>query len=191
MGNFYCSLSEPNKAVGFFTDLLRELKSENWNYLASQTLLELANCYRKMNDSVAYTKTCAAISCCVDLEVLVRTFYFDEFLVWLKKIQLEPMKLPTGKSNDDVDVNDETIADCDAHPQNMFATLDDHFHVIDIDVKRRQNNEQIIQDEFIFVELKFDSHFPREILADEIALSFEMHVKPAANDSTALELVNR
>jgi trafficking protein particle complex subunit 10 len=50
LGNFYCLLNEPHKAVVFFTDLLRELKSENWHYLASQTLLELASCYRKMDD---------------------------------------------------------------------------------------------------------------------------------------------
>lgn len=191
MGNFYCSLSEPNKAVGFFTDLLRELKSENWNFLSSQTLLELANCYRKMNDFVAYTKTCAAISCCIDLEILVRTFYFDEFLVSLKSIQLIPTKIDDEKSNDNDDNNDDSVTNDDALKQNMFATLDDHFQVIDIDVKR-QNDEQIIQDEYIFVDIKIDSHFPREILADQIALSFEMHVKPVANEQpTASELNNR
>lgn len=42
----------PNKAINLFTDLLRELKAENWTYLASQTLLELANCYKKMDDLV-------------------------------------------------------------------------------------------------------------------------------------------
>lgn len=131
LGNFYCSLSEPNKAVVFFTDLLRELKTENWTYLASQTLLELASCYRKMNDRIAYTKNCAAISCCVDLEILVRTFYFDEFLVALKSPQSQPQ----------TDTNSEI---CDADDTNTMTTLDDHFQVIDILVKR-QNDEQIIQ----------------------------------------------
>lgn len=54
LGNFYCTLNEPHKAIVFFTDLLRELKSENWSYLASQTLLELASCYKKMDDIVRY-----------------------------------------------------------------------------------------------------------------------------------------
>lgn len=135
LGNFYCTLSEPNKAVVFFTDLLRELKSENWTYLASQTLLELASCYRKMNDTIAYTKTCAAISCCVDLEILVRTFYFDEFLVALKSRQCQPQ---TESNREHADTTADT---------NMLTTLDDHFQVIDILVKR-QNEEQIIQVRF-------------------------------------------
>lgn len=111
LGNFYCSLNQPQKAVVFFTDLLRELKAENWNYLASQTLLELAGCYRKMGDSVAYTKTCAAIACCVDLEVLVRTFYFDEFLKALKELDRK---------------EDEGV---------VMAVLEDHFKVLGISVE--------------------------------------------------------
>lgn len=113
LGNFYCTLSEPNKAVVFFTDLLRELKSENWNYLASQTLLELASCYRKMNDSILYTKTCAAISCCTELEVLVRTFYFDEFLLSLKTMR---SSLAVNSSS------------------SVLATFEDHLKVIGVDI---------------------------------------------------------
>ena len=104
LGNFYCSLNEPNKAIVFFTDLLRELKNEKWSALASQTLLELASCYKKMDDMLSYTKICAAISCCVDLEVLVRTFYFDEFLKCLKLL---------------------TTA-------NNLVPLEDHFKILDI-----------------------------------------------------------
>lgn len=63
LGNFYCALDEPHKAIVFFTDLLRELKTEKWSALASQTLLELANCYKKMNDSLSYTKVAGQISC--------------------------------------------------------------------------------------------------------------------------------
>lgn len=114
LGNFYCSLNQPQKAVVFFTDLLRELKAENWHYLASQTLLELAGCYRKMGDAAAYTKTCAAIACCVDLEVLVRTFYFDEFLKALKELAAS-----IGERGDDGVV---------------LVVLEDHFKVLDISV---------------------------------------------------------
>lgn len=123
LGNFYCTLSEPNKAVVFFTDLLRELKSENWNYLASQTLLELASCYRKMNDHIAYTKTCGAISCCIEMEVLVRTFYFDEFLLALKSLGHH--------------LNAAT-----EHEEIILATLEDHFKVTGVSVVA---DEQIIQ----------------------------------------------
>lgn len=112
LGNFYCALNQPQKAVVFFTDLLRELKAESWNYLASQTLLELAGCYRKMGDRVAYTKTCAAIACCVDLEVLVRTFYFDEFLKALKELDGGPGTADDGGV--------------------VLAVLEDHFKVLGI-----------------------------------------------------------
>lgn len=122
LGNFYCTLSKPQKAVVFFTDLLRELKAEKWNYLASQTLLELASCFRKMEDWIAYTKTCGSISCCLDLEILVRTFYFDEFLLSLKSIK-KPVK-------------DDGTSDA------IINALEDHFHLLSIDV---QNAAQIIQ----------------------------------------------
>lgn len=133
LGNFYCTLNEPQKAVSFFTDLLRELKMENWNYLASQTLLELASCYRKMNDSVLYTKTCAAISCCTDLEILVRTFYFDEFLVALKTMKQLP-KHTAGDTTLSV-VAIATAEDTDVVvPQTVLATLEDHFKLISIEL---------------------------------------------------------
>lgn len=115
LGNFYCNLSEPNKAVTFFTDLMRELKSENWDYLASQTLLELANCYRKMNHLTAYTKTCAAISCSMHMEELVRRYYFDEFNKSVKHLS---SKL--------------TVDNSDVKENDCIASLEDHFKVVDI-----------------------------------------------------------
>ncbi|KAL5273329.1 TRAPPC10 family protein [Megaselia abdita] len=145
LGNFYCALNEPHKAVVFFTDLLRELKSENWNCLASQTLLELANCYRKMEDKISYTKTCSAISCCLDLEMLVRTFYFDEFLKSMKVLE-----------------EDES---------SKLCVLEDYFKILDVVVL---NKEPIIQDDILTVELKLASNFPKEILADKVSFSFEM-----------------
>lgn len=174
LGNFYCTLSEPNKAVTFFTDLLRELKSENWNYLASQTLLELASCYRKMNDMVAYTKTCAAISCCVELEILVRTYYFDEFLKSLKFIG------STLEVNDPNEIN--------PNQGSNLAVLEDHFKIVEIHVN---DNGQIIQDDFIVTVLKIESNFPREIVINSVSLSFESGSKQSGEITNSYELVNR
>lgn len=140
LGNFYCALNEPHKAVVFFTDLLRELKTENWNCLASQTLLELANCYRKMGDKVTYTKTCSAISCCLDLEMLVRTFYFDEFSKSMKVLE-----------EDDA---------------SKLCVLEDYFKILDVTVL---NKDPIIQDDILSVELKLISNFPKEILCDKVS----------------------
>lgn len=147
LGNFYCSLDEPQKAIVFFTDLLRELKNEKWTALSSQTLLELANCYKKMDDSLSYTKVCAAISCCVDLETLVRTFYFYEFTKSLKAVQSQ------------------------LKSQNNFVLMEDHFTVIDAHLYEKS---PIIQDSMLNFELKIESHFPREILCEVFAMSFEL-----------------
>ncbi|KAG5682217.1 hypothetical protein PVAND_011583 [Polypedilum vanderplanki] len=154
LGNFYCALNEPQKAIVFYIDLLRELKSEKWNVLVSQTLLELSNCYKKLNDNLNYTKICATISCCVDLEILVRTFYFDELLKSLKAIQ--------------------PILDNSDKDSNNFVQFEDHFKLIDLQLL---NNSPIIQDSVISVELKVESNFPREILCEMLAISFEITEK--------------
>lgn len=125
LGQFYCSMSEPQKAIGFYIDLLRELKTENWSFLASQTLLELANCYKSMNDTISYTKTCAAISCCLDLDMDTRIAHFDEHIT----------SLATIANTLDVD----ELADS---PNNKFAILEDHFKFILVTV---MNQGQIIQ----------------------------------------------
>lgn len=159
LGNFYCALNEPQKAIVFLTDLLRELKKEKWSALASQTLLELANCYKKMNDSLSYTKVCAAISCCHDLETLVRTFYFDEFLKSLKVVQ--------------------NILNVSEKGQNNYVALEDHFKIIDIHLF---NKGPIIQDSLLTLEIKIDSNFPREIICEVIALSSELIGKQKSQD---------
>lgn len=145
-------------------DLLRELKAERWNVLVSQTLLELASCFKKLNDDLSYTKTCAAISCCIDLEILVRTFYFDEFLKSLRSIQ--PI---LGNSEQE---------------SNSFVHFEDHFKIYAIHLI---NNSPIIQDSLVSVEIKLESNFPREILCEIIELSFDLTGKFSDNDSSSNE----
>ncbi|KXJ68771.1 hypothetical protein RP20_CCG001772 [Aedes albopictus] len=161
LGNFYISLNEPQKAVVFFTDLLRELKTENWHHLASQTLLELASCYRKMDDCVSYTKTCSAIACSLDLEMMVRTFYFDEFAKSLKTLK--------------------ELRNVDIDALNVMTTLEDHFKILDISIQQTS----IIQDDAVLVTLKIESNFPREIFCQQVLLSFEMSPKQPADGPTA------
>lgn len=163
LGNFYCALNEPQKAIVFFIDLLRELKKEKWSALASQTLLELANCYKKMDDSLSYTKICAAISCCHDLETLVRTFYFDEFLKSLKIVQ--------------------SILNVSEKSQNNYVALEDHFKIVDIQLF---NKSPVIQDSLLTLDIKIESNFPREIICEAIALSFELIGKQQPQDVSSL-----
>uniref|UniRef100_A0A182Y4P7 Foie-gras_1 domain-containing protein n=1 Tax=Anopheles stephensi TaxID=30069 RepID=A0A182Y4P7_ANOST len=161
LGNFYITLNEPQKAVNFFTDVLRELKSENWHYLASQTLLDLASCYRKMEDNVNYTKTCSTIACCQDLELLVRTFYFDEFTKSLKTLQ--------------------TVRNMDINALSVISTLEDHFQVVNVSL----DSTSIVQDDYILVTLELESNFPRELVAEQVLLSFEMNAKQSLEPSAA------
>lgn len=151
LGLFYCSRNEPHKAVGFFSDLLRELKAENWPILYSQTLLKLADCYRKMGDSLSYTKTCSSISCCLELDMIVRNYYFDEFLKSLKSLKAN---LTTETSTD----------------SSNYLVLEDNFQIIAIEVL---NKEPIMQDNWINVQLHIESLYPREIVIDELQLSSE------------------
>ncbi|XP_053659885.1 trafficking protein particle complex subunit 10 [Anopheles marshallii] len=160
LGNFYITLNEPQKAVNFFTDVLRELKSENWHYLASQTLLDLASCYRKMEDNVNYTKTCSTIACCQDLELLVRTFYFDEFMKSLKTLQ--------------------SVRNMDINALSVISTLEDHFLVVNV----RLDSTSIVQDDFILVTLDLESNFPRELIVEQVLLSFEMNAKQSLEPTT-------
>lgn len=126
LGKFYCSMDAPHKAISFFTDLLRELKTENWNFLASQILLESAKCYQAMDDTISYTKTCASIACCLDLDMNVRLLHFDEHVNSLATIA------------DDMMSNHSEMLEV----QNKFVVLEDHFRFVQILV---QNKEQIIQ----------------------------------------------
>lgn len=80
LGDFYTSLNELQKAVVFYTDILRDLKLESWSFLSGQVLLKLAGCYKKLKDQQNFIKTCAVTSCCVELDILDRMTYFDEML---------------------------------------------------------------------------------------------------------------
>jgi hypothetical protein len=84
----------------------------------------------------------------VDLEILVRTFYFDDFLKSLKNVQ--PL------------LSDE---------KGFLVALEVHFKIIDI---TSITHTPIIQDSTIEIELKIESNFPREILCQNISLSFEL-----------------
>lgn len=149
LGHLYFSLNEPQQAIVFFNDQMRELRAEQWNFLASQSLLELASCYKKMDNVLGYTKTCGAISCCVELEILVRYFYFEEYLKHIKQLKSNPLAIP------------------EALP--YMCPLEEHFKVHGVKIL---SETSIVQDHDITVELSIESHFPREIFADKMQLAF-------------------
>lgn len=173
LGRYYCALGEPQKAVVFFADLVRELKTERWSLLFSETLLQLAGCYRQMADFVAYTKTCASIACCAELEMLVRTFHFDEFLRAMSDLKKDAAATSVEDSAEDKEVA-------------ILTTLEDHFALLGVRVVLGEESTQtIMQDDVLCVEIELENHFPREIVASELALSYELVDKDVMVDSTA------
>lgn len=93
LGDFYTSLNELQKAVIFYTDILRELKLESWTFLVGQILLKLAVCYKKLKDTPNYVKTCALVSCCTELDIIERMSHFDEMLKLVKEASSQSVSL--------------------------------------------------------------------------------------------------
>lgn len=87
LGDFYVALNEHQKAIVFYTDILRELKLEGWTFLAGKVLMKLAVCYKKLDDKSNYAKTCAAIACCTELDIVDRMARFDEYLKLLDSLE--------------------------------------------------------------------------------------------------------
>lgn len=50
LANFYMAQGEPQKAATFLTDQLTVFLEEGWQLLATQTQLQLAECYLATND---------------------------------------------------------------------------------------------------------------------------------------------
>ena len=88
--------------------------------------------------------------------MLVRTFYFDEFLKSLKTLKSTLSAQPSLENAN-------------------YCVLEDHFRIGSLSVL---NTTPIIQDDMVRVQLQLESYYPRDILVQSMKLSFEMHVKP-------------
>lgn len=98
-----------------------------------------------------------------DLETLVRTFYFDEFLKSLKNVQTVLNVSEKGSSN--------------------YVALEDHFKIDDVHLF---NKSPVIQDSLLTLELKIESLFPREIICEVVAISFDLVGKHQNQDMAEL-----
>uniref|UniRef100_V9IH18 Trafficking protein particle complex subunit 10 n=1 Tax=Apis cerana TaxID=7461 RepID=V9IH18_APICE len=86
LAQFYSELGENQKAVAFLSDALKTYTDEGWSHLGAQTQLELAQCYKRMDDVEKYTKICAAIASLDVLHITVRNTYFEEMFGYMKMI---------------------------------------------------------------------------------------------------------
>ncbi|XP_063995803.1 trafficking protein particle complex subunit 10 [Diachasmimorpha longicaudata] len=115
LAKFYGDLGENQKAVAFLLDALNTYVDENWEELAAQTRLELAQCYKQMDDIERYIKICSAIASSEVLHVTVRSTYFEEMMGYMKMLssplltELEDTFTLIGLS---VNVSDKVVKDC-------------------------------------------------------------------------------
>lgn len=142
---FYLQLGEMQKAAVFLTDVLKTFEEETWRHLAVQTQLELADCYRKMDDKTRFIKTSAMIASSPELDMSTRIVYFDEVMSMLEELQTEsPLMIP----------------------------LADAFKLVNVEVSQSSSNV-IIKGSTVEVIVTIESCFPKEIHCVQAAISLE------------------
>lgn len=146
---FYCEMNENQKAVVFLLDALKTYTDEGWVQLAAQTMHELAQCYKKMDDVERYVKMCAAISGVDVLHMTIRNSYFDEMLGYLR----------TSSSGEGI----------------LVTEMENSFKVSEM---KANVSDKVIQDCVVDVEIVIESLFPRDVKCTLASLSVEEFQKP-------------
>lgn len=150
LARFYSELGEYQKAAAFLSDALKTYLDEDWLRLAAQTRLELAQCYKRMDDVEKYTKICATIAATDVLHVTVRNSYLDEMLAYLKLLLLRTEALTTE--------------------------FNDVFVLEEMEVKL---TDKVVQDCMVSIRVTVRSLFPRPVKCTRAAVSVEQVPKVA------------
>ncbi|XP_053994215.1 trafficking protein particle complex subunit 10 [Hylaeus volcanicus] len=148
LAQFYSELGENQKAVAFLSDALKTYTDEGWNHLAAQTQLELAQCYKRMDDIEKYTKVCAAIACLNVLHITVRNTYYEEMFGYMKMI---------------------------SSPQPLLIELGCAFIILSMELKVM---DKVVQDCLVNIEISIQCLFPREVKCTKASISVEEIQKP-------------
>lgn len=80
LANFYMAQGEPQKAATFLTDQLTVFLEEGWQLLATQTQLQLAECYLATSDLERYVRTCAQLAGSPVLGTELRDQHFNKMM---------------------------------------------------------------------------------------------------------------
>lgn len=148
LAQFYSELGENQKAVAFLSDALKTYTDEGWSHLGAQTQLELAQCYKRMDDVEKYTKICAAIASLDVLHITVRNTYFEEMFGYMKMI---------------------------SSPQPLLIEFGCVFVIHSMEIKVM---DKIVQDCVVNIEISIESLFPREVNCTKASISVEEIQKP-------------
>ncbi|XP_050448380.1 trafficking protein particle complex subunit 10 [Cataglyphis hispanica] len=149
LARFYSELGENQKAVAFLSDALKTYADEGWSHLAAQTQLELAECYKRMDDVEKYIKVCAAVASISVLHITVRNTYLEEMLGYMKMI---------------------------SSSQPLLTELGCAFIILSMEAKVM---DKVVQDCVVSIEINVQSLFPREIRCTSAAISVEEIQKPS------------
>ncbi|KYB25316.1 Trafficking protein particle complex subunit 10-like Protein [Tribolium castaneum] len=93
VASFYLLLGETQTAAAFLSDAVRTFEQDKWHELAAQTQIELAECYRKANDTKKFIKTSASVAAALEIDTLIRWSYFDEMRKCLQSLE-HPLVVP-------------------------------------------------------------------------------------------------
>jgi len=93
MAAFYMDLGQVQKAAAFLADGLKTFQQEEWSTLTIKTLLDLAKCYRILDDKEKYVRTCAQISSSKVAKDKERSHFFDEMMNTLSELNSDKIIL--------------------------------------------------------------------------------------------------
>lgn len=152
LARFYGDLGENQKAVAFLSDALKTYTDEGWRDLAAQTRLELAQCYKRMDDVERYTKICCALASSDVLHVTVRSTYYEEMLAYMKMLSL---------------------------PQPLLTTFNHSFTILSLEVNVM---DKVIQDCVVSIDVTLQCLLPRSIRCTKASISTEEIQRPAQSN---------
>lgn len=143
LAQFYGDLNENPTAVAFLLDALNTYIDEGWHELAAQTRLELAQCYKRMDDIERYIKVCSTIASANVLHMTVRNTYFEEMLAYIKM-------LPSTEI--------------------LVTELEESFSIISVEVNV---TDKVVQDQIVSIDVELKSLLPRSVECTRAIISTE------------------
>ncbi|XP_065222101.1 trafficking protein particle complex subunit 10 isoform X2 [Planococcus citri] len=89
LADFYIQLGDLSKASTFLTSVLCLYEIDEWPVLANEIRLKLLHCYKNMEETERYIKTCIAIICSPHFDVECRLSYFEEIKTLLQETKID------------------------------------------------------------------------------------------------------
>ena len=131
LSTFYISMGEYAKATTFLVEALKIYQEERWGLLSVKTMLDLAKCYRALEDTERYTRIAAQLSSSGEVSGEEQDKYFTEFSQSLEKLSGDDDKALMMPSQDIINFisctsnNDDSVT-----PVSPGQLLSFNLHII-------------------------------------------------------------